>query len=274
MVVYIDMEKMIFWRTNIEEDEFKLKELSDSELEKAETFFNVKFPNGYISILKKQNGGYIIYNSHPSPIPTSWSDNSVNVEYIKGIGSGTGILNNPYLIKEWNLPQGIIIFSGDGHSFIGFDYRTTKNEPSVVYIQVEDIQDIRVIKLASNFNEFLKNLYVEEVVEVDEPALNIPTLNELVNAINEENIENIIRTLDTLPFNLNDDAATGFVEKLFILSSHPHEQVRYSVAEATNYLSDFFTLDNSILIRLSEIFLNDQNVDIQYFGSLIKDKLR
>lgn len=64
--------KRNIWRTDIEEDEYKQKNLSDSDIERAESFFNIKLPVDYVSILKKQNGGYIICNAHPSPVPTSW----------------------------------------------------------------------------------------------------------------------------------------------------------------------------------------------------------
>jgi hypothetical protein len=260
---------MIIWRTDIENDEFKLRKLNDSDIERAERFFNIKLPYEYVSILRKQNGGYIIYNAHPSSVPTSWSDNSVSLDHIKGIGKGTGIFNNEYLIKEWDLPEGIILISGDGHSFIGFDYRKTKNEPTVIYV---DTQNNKEVTLASNFKEFLNNLYIEEI-EVDETDLNISTTNDLENAINKNDIENIIITLDTLPFHVDDNALTWFLEKLILLSSHPHDEVRRSVAEATNSLTDFFTIGNNVLVQLSEIFLNDENIDVQYFGSTIKDKL-
>jgi hypothetical protein len=260
---------MIIWRTDIENDEFKLRQLNDSDIERAESFFNVKLPYEYVSILKKQNGGYIIYNAHPSPVPTSWSDNSVSLDHIKGIGKGMGILNNAYLIKEWDLPEGIIVISGDGHSFIGFDYRITKNEPTVIYV---DTQNNKEVTLASNFKEFLNNLYIEEI-EVNETDLNIPSTSDLENALIKNDIENIIITLDTLPFHVDDKDLTWLLDKLILLSSHPHEEVRRSVAEATNSLTDFFTIENNVLVQLSEVFLNDENVDVQYFGSTIKDKL-
>lgn len=261
--------KRNIWRTDIEEDEYKQKNLSDSDIERAESFFNIKLPVDYVSILKKQNGGYIICNAHPSPVPTSWSDHSIHIDHIRGIGEGTGILNSPYLISEWGLPEGIIIISGDGHSFIALDYRNTKNEPTVIYL---DTQSNQVVTLSNNFKEFLNHLYLEEI-GVDDSDLNILTTSDLVNAIKTNDIENIVRTLDTLPYQIDGDyTVTWFVEKLFLLSSHPYEEVRRSVAEAINSLTNFFTLENDVLAQLSECFLNDHNTEIQYFGSLIKDK--
>ncbi|MEV5113863.1 hypothetical protein [Peribacillus frigoritolerans] len=70
-----------------------------------------------------QNGGQPICNAHPSPVPTVWGESFVIVEHIKGIGSGNGILENDYYIKEWELPEGLILFNGDGHIGLAFDYR-------------------------------------------------------------------------------------------------------------------------------------------------------
>jgi hypothetical protein len=260
---------MNFWRTDIEEDEFKLKKLTDFDVESAESFFNIKLPVEYISILKEQNGGYIIYNAHPSPVPTSWSENSVNIDHIRGIGEG-GILDSPYLITEWDLPEGVIIISGDGHSFIALDYRNTNNEPPVIYL---DTQSNQVFKLTDSFKEFLNNLY-EEVIEVDEAELNIFTDSDLEEAIQMNDIENIIRSLDTLPYQIGDDTVGWFVEKLVLLSVHPHIEVRRSVAEASNSLTDFFTINNESLGQLSDRFLKDQDMDIQYFGSQLKEKMQ
>ncbi|WP_134703077.1 SMI1/KNR4 family protein [Ammoniphilus sp. YIM 78166] len=259
---------MMIWRSDIEEDEFKLKPLTDSDIERAEAFFDIQLPIDYISILKKQNGGSILYNAHPSPVPTSWSDHSVYIDHIRGIGEGTSILSSPYLIKEWDLPEGIIILSGDGHSFIALDYRNTKTEPTVIYLDPD-----QVVLLSPTFKEFLDHLYIAET-GVDSSDLNLYTTHDLQMAIQTDNIDNIIRALDTLPYQIDTDSLTWFVERLLILSSHPNEQVRRSVAEGTNALSDFFALDSDALTQLSDCFLRDQNEDINYFGGLVKEKIK
>lgn len=149
---------MNIWRTDIENDEYKLKSLRASDIEEAEKFFNVKLPVEYINILQEQNGGYIIFNSHPSPVPTSWSENSVNIDFIMGISKKAGVFETPYLIKEWDLPIGIIVISGDGHAFIALDYRENNFDPKVIYI---DIDMAQVVTIANNFKVFLNNLYTE-----------------------------------------------------------------------------------------------------------------
>lgn len=149
---------MSIWRTDIEQDMFKLSPVSESTIQEAENTFNVKLPGEYIDILKIQNGGYIKFDSHYSPEPTSWSGDSINVEYIMGIGYDTGILDTPILIKEWDLPDNIILICGDGHSWVAFDYRNQSKNPPVIYVDSEANQ---IIEIAPSFKVFLNNLYVD-----------------------------------------------------------------------------------------------------------------
>ncbi|WP_167555343.1 SMI1/KNR4 family protein [Gottfriedia acidiceleris] len=83
------------------------------------------------------------------------ADDHVNEDHILGIGGETGILESAYLIKEWGLPRNIVLISGDGHSWIALDDKDTKQEPTVIYIDVDDDQ---IIKITPYFEAFLKGL--------------------------------------------------------------------------------------------------------------------
>ena len=144
------------WRKGSEY--FKLKPLTDEAVEEAEEKLKVKLPESYINLLKEQNGGYIIYDSFPSTVPTSWAEDHIDVDHIMGIGEEDGILKSIYLIEEWGLPENIVLFSGDGHSWVALDYRNTKEEPPVIYFDVESEQ---IIELSPDFNTFLNGLYVD-----------------------------------------------------------------------------------------------------------------
>ncbi|PGS49307.1 SMI1/KNR4 family protein [Bacillus sp. AFS041924] len=140
----------------LEENAFyKLEPLTDGMIVKAEAKLKIKLPKKYIEILKQQNGGVIKFDSFPTEVPTSWADDHVNVDHILGIGEDSGILESGYLIKEWDLPKNIVLISGDGHSWIALDYRKTKEEPPIIYIDVDDDQ---IINLSPNFETFLKGL--------------------------------------------------------------------------------------------------------------------
>lgn len=141
----------------VDNDYYKLERLTDEMVKKAEELLDIKLPISYINILKQQNGGYIKFNAYPTKIPNSWAEDHVNVDHILGIGWGMdkGILESEYLIQEWELPNNVVLISGDGHSWIALDYRIKMPEPPVIFI---DTEEEMIIELAPNFEAFLNGL--------------------------------------------------------------------------------------------------------------------
>ncbi|MBN6205162.1 SMI1/KNR4 family protein [Ralstonia pickettii] len=148
-----------------EDEEYSINPVTNEAVVKAEEKLKVKFPESYISILKEQNGGYIIYDSYPTTFPNSWAEDHINVDCIKGIGGEESILESEYLIEEWGLPEKTVLISGDGHTWVALDYRKTSVNPSVIFIDVEAEQ---IVKIAESFKEFLSKLYNEEEIENEE----------------------------------------------------------------------------------------------------------
>lgn len=104
--------------------------------------------------LEIQNGGYINYNKFPK------LEHKINIDFISGIkGSKLDTLEqSDYYIKEWNLPQKILLLAGEGHWWICFDYRNfnESNEPKISYIDSDYSVD-QVI--ADSFQDFIEKLY-------------------------------------------------------------------------------------------------------------------
>src|SRR5690606_37077072 len=124
----------------------------------AEKKLGVKLPNSYIELCKIQNGGYITYDAFPTSVPTSWADDHVGVDYINGMEE-EGILSSNYYIEEWGLPKDILLLCGDGHWWIAMDYRNTKEEPPIIYVDLEWGEDTFILELAPNFITFHEGLY-------------------------------------------------------------------------------------------------------------------
>lgn len=127
-----------------DDDYYRLAPLTDKLIKKAEEQLNIKLPLSYLNLLQKQNGGSIKFNAFPSKVPNSWAEDPINVDHIFGIAEEEGILNSEYLIKEWGLPDNIVLFSGDGHSWIAFDYRNVREEPPIIFVDVEMEQIINL----------------------------------------------------------------------------------------------------------------------------------
>ncbi|RST61192.1 SMI1/KNR4 family protein [Siminovitchia terrae] len=143
---------------NIWDRDIEKTKLTNEMVTNAEKMLGVKLPNSYIELCKIQNGGYITYDAFPTSVPTGWADDHVGVDYINGIEE-EGILSSNYYIEEWELPNDILLLCGDGHWWIAMDYRNTKEEPPIIYVDLEWGEDTFILELVPNFKTFLEGLY-------------------------------------------------------------------------------------------------------------------
>ena len=115
--------------------------LTEKMVEDAERRLGVKLPAAYIDILHVQNGGPIRYNTFFTPMPMQTGSGQIGISGILGIGPDPmhTILGSSYFIKEWGMPNDLILLDGDGHTWIALDYRVcgSQGEPSVVWIDNE-----------------------------------------------------------------------------------------------------------------------------------------
>ena len=130
-------------------------------LKKIQQQLEIDLPESYINLMTKRNGFYLKYKYFPTNTPNSCANNYVYVDFLYGIGENPGLLDSLYLRREWGIrSKKLVIISENPPIFICLDYRRSKN-PSVIFIDVEQNQEI---KLAKNFEEFIAGLvdYIEE----------------------------------------------------------------------------------------------------------------
>ncbi len=144
-----------FWDKDIESEE-TCKKINEKGIAKAEKKLGVILPDTYKKLILEQNGGYTIHNAFPTDHPNSWADDHVPFDHLKGIAKGEGIMDSDYLIEEWELPKGLVLICGDGHTWIAMDYRQTKENPPIHYFDLEDETDF---KLADSFDELIAGHY-------------------------------------------------------------------------------------------------------------------
>ncbi|WP_394156681.1 SMI1/KNR4 family protein [Bacillus altitudinis] len=154
-----------FWEID-EEGYYTLKKINEAEIAKAEKKLGVTLPDTYKKLILEQNGGYTIHNAFPTTHSNSWAEDHIQFNHLLGIAEGEGIMDSAYLIKEWELPEGLVLINGDGHTWVAMDYRKTKENPAIHYYDVEMEEDF---KLADSFDEFIEGLYTVEY-SVDEEA--------------------------------------------------------------------------------------------------------
>ncbi len=154
-----------FWEID-EEGYYTLKKINEAEIAKAEKKLGVTLPDTYKKLILEQNGGYTIHNAFPTTHSNSWAEDHIQFNHLLGIAEDEGIMDSAYLIKEWELPEGLVLINGDGHTWVAMDYRKTKENPAIHYFDVEMEEDF---KLADSFDEFIEELYTAEY-SVDEEA--------------------------------------------------------------------------------------------------------
>lgn len=152
-----------FWEID-EEGYYTLKKINEAEIAKAEKKLGITLPDTYKKLILEQNGGYTIHNAFPTTQSNSWAEDHIQFNHLLGIAEDEGIMDSAYLIKEWELPEGLVLINGDGHTWVAMDYRKTKENPAIHYFDVEMEEDF---KLADSFDEFIEGHYKAEY-SVDE----------------------------------------------------------------------------------------------------------
>ncbi|MGX1505389.1 UNVERIFIED_CONTAM: hypothetical protein RKD43_004014 [Streptomyces graminofaciens] len=153
-----------FWGidSDVESDRGVQLPLTDQAIVDAERLLDVTLPASLLDLLRERNGGLVASgrDAFPTSRPTSWAPDHVPFDAVMGIGhreDTLSMLDGPYLVEEWGLPAGVVLISGDGHYWIGLDYRACgrHGEPSVVWFDADDSSELT---LAPDFRSFVAGL--------------------------------------------------------------------------------------------------------------------
>jgi len=207
----------------------------------VEEKLQLKLPADYVNLMKIQNDGYLRKDTF------KMKDEEITVEELYGISANEekGILTTIEMREEWELPEDIILLSGDGHTWVFLDYRKNHVCPSVSYIDLElEIDHV----LATNFTDFIDGLYEDDSLEVIE--------FESEEVYTEEEFERIVEEADS-PFALTDGVLyftevdcvmAWLVTQVNRIMDIDNEESEFVLPEVLYYL----------LNRISEIDLNDE----------------
>lgn len=156
------------WEMNLP-DEYELEDLTKENIEKAENKLSIKFPESYLDILKKKNGGRLRQTMlFPNIFPVNediGDEGDLVLDHLLGISEREceGVLTTLNMRGEWGLPDDIVLLSGDGHWSVVLDYRNyTGDNPPVSYLDSEYEIDKQI---AVDFESFLNQLRAEEIPE-------------------------------------------------------------------------------------------------------------
>jgi hypothetical protein len=130
-----------------------------------------RIPPAYIELCRNQNGGLPRKCYHSTPHPTSYSEESyIEVAEIYAIGRtamwalGREGCDTAFWVNECEYPPLGIYFANSpnqGHQMLALDYRECgpEGEPSVVL--VDEIENYRIVPLATDFATFIRGLKSE-----------------------------------------------------------------------------------------------------------------
>lgn len=214
-------------------DEYELEQLTQQAVECAEEELSVQLPKSFLTLLEEKNGGYFFAPLYlPNVFPVNIEEGEtgeLQVDYLFGISERQceGILITTSMQQEWNLPDSIVLLTGEGHWWIVLDYRNYKGDnPPVTYIDLELAEERQV---APDFESFLSSMRPTEV-EFDE-NLAIPEI-----IYTQKQVEKAIKNgSDTLTiteglryFSEKSGEINWFIEQLLLLSKFPDPFVLYS----------------------------------------------
>jgi len=136
------------------------KPATDEEITRVEQTLGRKLPTDFLQLLKIANGGIVkdAHQAFPVEFSIESGDQFIAVEEIMGANE-EGLMLSDYFIGEWELPEELVLFSGSGHAWVGFNYEN-REIPNVVYVEPDDGDGNKFHVLADTFDELISKLTV------------------------------------------------------------------------------------------------------------------
>ena len=178
--IFKDFDFSRFW----DDSDYALKEYvnhapSDQLIISIEDELGYKLPSSYIELMKMHNGGIPINSCFPTQEATSWAEDHIAINGIKGIGREKqyeicGAFGSQFMISDWGYPDiGVCICDcpSAGHDLVMLDYSECgkDGEPRVVHVDQE--ADYRITFLAQNFEMFIRGLVDPTIYDTSEEDL-------------------------------------------------------------------------------------------------------
>ncbi|WOV87429.1 SMI1/KNR4 family protein [Sporosarcina oncorhynchi] len=138
------------------------KPATNADIARTEEALGKKLPPDFIQFLKIANGGYVnvTHQAFRVDFPIESGDDFIAVEELMG-ASEEGLMQSDYFTQEWDLPKQLVLFSGSGHAWIGFNYEN-REIPNIVYVEPDDGNGNNFHVLADTFTEFIGKLTTSE----------------------------------------------------------------------------------------------------------------
>lgn len=246
-------------------DEYFIGEVDLKQIDKIQEELKLVLPSSYVELMKQRNGFYLIKKYFPTTESNSWANNSVYVDFLFGIGANPGILDSIYLRKEWGIrSHKLLIISADPPIFICLDYRSKKT-PSVIFIDVEQSQEIT---LAKNFEEFISGLvdYIEEEHISYKDVLSEQEVKDYYIKIDDLMLKGKTKEIDNLftkVLSTNNELIRYMVEKM---KNHEKPKVHFDLLRVLSECAEGFNkemIEDQHLLEILNELSESRNRDVK-----------
>ena len=131
-------------------------------LRRFEEEYQVTLPDSYKQFVSDDSRVQQHYEAPiEGPVPTTLAyfieNNTVSIGgfYSPDPLRPMSLFSSGYLCEEWQLPKGLVLISGDGHTWIALDYRSTQTDPPVVFVESDSCEHVLIAK---SFTDLLRRM--------------------------------------------------------------------------------------------------------------------
>ncbi|MEV4343752.1 SMI1/KNR4 family protein [Actinoplanes sp. NPDC049596] len=143
--------------------------VDDDMVRRAEETLGYRLPRAYVDLLRRQNGGVLEENCHPTTFRTSWAADHFQMDVLLGIGYPEGAdTQSRELIEEWDYPPdgvviGVTALAGPDTVMLDYSAGGPQGEPTVVYVGSDRVKH----QIANTFADFITGFVPAEEYEED-----------------------------------------------------------------------------------------------------------
>ncbi|QXE00908.1 SMI1/KNR4 family protein [Terribacillus sp. DMT04] len=267
------------WQGSEAEDYYPVLKITSADLKAYEDVKGIELPSLYKEHILVKNGGKPVLDSIPTNVPTTWASDHANVNVLFGLRSDDGILDTDTLIKEWNLPENIVVFAmSEDNAFFYFDYSSQKENPPIKIYEPEG--NLKAYEVAKDYETFITSLYKESLDPTDDEIEAALQENEdkwsdkglFEKYIAEDNLKEL---LEGITFYSTSEDLDWVIKKIIDLSESKHSAVRVAAAELILSIVEYNyeDINPKLIEKAIDVFDCDTDPDVQSYMEDIKENM-
>ena len=239
-----------------EDDYGILAPLSEQDIQQIEHELQITFPESFLSVLRKQNGGCLLYNAVSVDFENTWSEpgeaSYLPIRYLEGLSYDSFTESTKLVLPEWGITgKHVTIGDGEGTYIYYLNFDQQDNNPSVWYL---DTSDESTREVAPTFQDFLSRWMIQEPdlepLDLEAFYASYPSMEEINLSIQSEDI-------DTVLYAFGSWMTIGLEQERLV-----HEMMKRINTTTDPDLLDFFaqSLTNLVLNTGADVYVSNEQL--------------